>query len=180
MKRLTHNLGAKIMAIVLFVLLAALSAGSFVGIVLAWEENMYDRDNVTFEETSMCRSLVYSMADEIVDIYEWDSAQIPEMFSKENTNLSFRISETSAAERPAVQNYWIEGSAYADEIEWHYTLDVSETMDTTGAVTHTYVIQYALNEDMLAHDGFYWSYMLFELVYTMRYMICLLYTSRCV
>ena len=116
MKKLTHNIGAKAAAIVLFAFLVVFTVGSFAGFVYAWEENMYDREDLTFEDSNLCRNMAYSMLYRVLDIYENHADQIPEMFAEEYTNLSFIITPSSP-EEPRVQNYRIAGEDYNQGID---------------------------------------------------------------
>ncbi len=70
MRKLTHSLAAKITAIFLMAVLAAVAGASALGIVYAYDANLYEYDYASFYDTDLCRDITLLQGRNLIRNYE--------------------------------------------------------------------------------------------------------------
>ena len=94
MTKLTHNLGAKIIACFLVIIAGFGIAGSGAGVYYAYEHGFYGNNAKSYHETSLCHHITYQYAQELIDALNyghWNYGE-KEAFSPENTNYRYVVS----------------------------------------------------------------------------------------
>ena len=93
MTKLTHNLGAKILACFLVILAGFTAAGSGIGAYYAYENGFYGNNAKPYHETSACQHITYQYSSGLIDHLHTNawSSHDQEAFAPENTNYRYCI-----------------------------------------------------------------------------------------
>ena len=93
MTKLTHNLGAKIIACFLVILAGFGTVGSGIGVYYAYEHGFYGNNAKPYHQTSSCQHITYQYAIGLIDHINtgaWSPGD-QEAFAPENTNFRYRL-----------------------------------------------------------------------------------------
>ncbi|WP_405729320.1 sensor histidine kinase [Anaerotignum sp.] len=93
MTKLTHNLGAKIIACFLVILAGFGTVGSGAGVYYAYEHGFYGNNARPYHKTSSCQHITYQYAIGLIDHINtgaWSPGD-QEAFAPENTNFRYRL-----------------------------------------------------------------------------------------
>ena len=93
MTKLTHNLGAKIIACFLVIIAGLGTIGSGAGVYYAYLNGFYGNNAKPYHETSICHHITYQYAKELTDVLnhkQWNYGK-KEDFAAENTNYRYVI-----------------------------------------------------------------------------------------
>lgn len=93
MTKLTHNLGAKILACFLVILAGFAAAGSGIGAYYAYENGFFGDNAKAYHETSSCQHITYQYSSGLIDHLHTNawSSHDQEAFAPENTNYRYCI-----------------------------------------------------------------------------------------
>ena len=93
MTKLTHNLGAKIIACFLVIIAGFGIAGSGAGVYYAYEHGFYGNNAKSYHETSPCQHITYQYSSGLIDHLNTNawSSHDQEAFAPENTNYRYCI-----------------------------------------------------------------------------------------
>ncbi|MBO5330625.1 MAG: hypothetical protein J6A71_08945, partial [Anaerotignum sp.] len=93
MTKLTHNLGAKIIACFLVIIAGFGIAGSGAGVYYAYENGFYGNNAKPYHETSSCQHITYQYSSGLIDHLHTNAWNYhdQEAFAPENTNYRYRI-----------------------------------------------------------------------------------------
>ena len=97
MTKLTHNLGAKIIACFLVILAGFGTVGSGIGVYYAYEHGFYGNNAKPYHQTSSCQHITYQYAIGLIDHINtgaWSPGD-QEAFAPENTNFRYRLNTTA-------------------------------------------------------------------------------------
>ncbi|MBQ7103987.1 MAG: hypothetical protein IJN89_08020, partial [Anaerotignum sp.] len=95
MKKLTHNLGAKILACFLVIIAGFTAAGSGIGAYYAYENGFYGNNARAYHETSLCRNVTNNYANGLITHIEygdWDFSE-KDAYAPENTNFRYVLKD---------------------------------------------------------------------------------------
>ena len=93
MTKLTHNLGAKIIACFLVIIAGFGIAGSGAGVYYAYEHGFYCKNAKSYHETSPCQHITYQYSSSLIDHINTGAWTHGEQgaFAPENTNFRYRL-----------------------------------------------------------------------------------------
>ncbi|WP_458407019.1 sensor histidine kinase [Anaerotignum sp.] len=93
MTKLTHNLGAKIIACFLVIIAGFAAVGSGAGVYYAYLNGFYGNNATPYHETSSCQHITYQYSCGLIDHLNTNawSYHDQEAFAPENTNYRYRI-----------------------------------------------------------------------------------------
>lgn len=93
MTKLTHNLGAKIIACFLVIIAGFGIAGSGAGVYYAYEHGFYGNNAKSYHETSPCQHITYQYSSGLIDHLNTNawSSHDQEAFAPKNTNYRYLI-----------------------------------------------------------------------------------------
>ena len=174
MADLRKSLPAKVAALFLSVILAALCVLSVLGICHCWESGYYERDNMTFMDTDDFRSLTWSLANDALNCYLWDAD--PASYALLSDGVGFTI---AAADDPDTILYstrlpqaaiW-RGTHPIYAEAYDYVSDIPE--DTLSKLGRDYLITLCLDHVPTA-GGFPVMEQLFQFLYSLRFTLCVL------
>ncbi len=180
MKNLKYSLAARIAAVFLFVLTLAAAVGGTIGIVYMANEGYYS-DGRSFYDTGVCAGITSGYANTVYYEYlplsqeenlsakdQFYLKQYETMFSKENTNFFFTI--TDANGETVFSNY--EEQDYGTQL--FYTFEQSDAANggsPEGAGDQRYTVNCYVKDPITVKDDYYTPYKIFNTLYSMRYMI---------
>ncbi|MBQ2879491.1 MAG: hypothetical protein IJE27_02245, partial [Anaerotignum sp.] len=97
MTKLTHNLGAKILACFLVILTGFTAIGSGIGAYYAYENGFYRNHAKPYHKTFSCQRITYQYSSGLIDHLHTNAWNYhdQEAFSPENTNYRYRIKTES-------------------------------------------------------------------------------------
>ncbi len=178
MTKLTHNLGAKIIACFLVIIAGFGIAGSGAGVYYAYEHGFYGNNAKSYHETSLCHHITYQYAKELTDVLnhkQWNYGK-KEDFAAENTNYRYVITtefgdvlldnrtkdETTALveKRPFVLR--VDTGVLEDGTEWW--ADASTTTED-GADAVNVILESYLAEPPTISDNYWMSFWLHQDLY---------------
>ncbi|MBQ9092062.1 MAG: HAMP domain-containing histidine kinase, partial [Anaerotignum sp.] len=93
MTKLTHNLGAKIIACFLVIIAGFSAASSGAGIYYAYKNGFFSNNAKPYHETSICHHITYQYAQELIEALnhdQWNYGE-KEAFAPKNTNFRYVI-----------------------------------------------------------------------------------------
>ena len=178
MTKLTHNLGAKIIACFLVILAGFGTVGSGVGVYYAYENGFYGNNAKPYHETSICHHITYQYAEGLMDALnhdQWDYGE-KEAFAPENTNYRYVIAtefgdvlldnrtkdETTALveKRPFVLR--VDTGVLEDGTEWQ--ADASTTTED-GADAVNVILESYVAEPPTVSDDYWMSFWIHQDLY---------------
>lgn len=171
MKKLTHSLGAKIAAVILFLIFTASTLAGIFGIVYMAEDGYYNPGGHSFYDTGLCAGttsgyantvyfnyLPYTLKDNPSEEDLFNLEQYAEQFSKENTNFFFTI---TASDGTVLLSNFLEQD-YGMQRSYSF-----EAYDDIGS----YTINCYVKNPITANDDYARPYEIFSTLYAMRYTI---------
>jgi signal transduction histidine kinase len=160
MKNLTHSLPAKVAAVFLLALLAAVAFTSALGIAYAYSEGLYGYSYTSFYDTEFCRDETLSLARNLVRYYEQGLLTESSWFDAEWNNCRFILYKEGAENEPLYMTEQPEKAGY----------------ELTGTV-NGYVVTCTVQDPISIRDNYYASYRLFNLINPLRYALIVLLIS---
>ena len=178
MTKLTHNLGAKIIACFLVIIAGFGAIGSGAGAYYAYEHGFYGNNAKPYHETSICHHITYQYAEDLIDALnhsQWNYGE-KEAFAPENTNYRYVIAtefgdvlldnrtkdETTALveKRPFVLR--VDTGVLEDGTEWW-----ADAFTTTedGADAVNVILESYLAEPPTISDNYWMSFWLHQDLY---------------
>jgi signal transduction histidine kinase len=159
MRKLTHRLAAKIAAIFLLAILAAVAGASVLGIAYAYSANLYEYDYASFFDTDLCRDRTSSLGSSLIRNYEEIGAttDFDNLFAAEQNNCRFTLYREGEEDKPLY------------ETEQPETVGFELTVSLDG-----YTARCSVAAPITAHDGYYDEYRLFNLVNPLRHILIVL------
>jgi len=97
MTKLTHNLGAKILACFLVIIAGFTAIGSGMGTYYSYRNDFYSGTAKAYHESYLCKNITAAYAWDIIDMINVGmvKGEIEERFAPERTNFRFRLQEPS-------------------------------------------------------------------------------------
>ncbi|HMM07072.1 MAG TPA: HAMP domain-containing sensor histidine kinase [Clostridiales bacterium] len=179
MKKLSANLGVKIVATVLFLLCATASLGGVAAIFYMADEGVYDRQDYSYYDSNACARVTWSYASDVYYNYlplalaekptteeTFRLEQYAAAFSKENTNFFFTVTDE---EGHTVLTNFADEAFGAKEV---YTFD--DLYDENGDLlddSTDYTVTAYVKDPITADDDYYESYHFLTLLDSLRYTV---------
>ncbi|MGN0136110.1 histidine kinase dimerization/phospho-acceptor domain-containing protein [Anaerotignum sp.] len=122
MTKLTHNLGMKVFACFLVILMGFTALISGLGIVTAGESGFYGNRPLSYGETPYCQSTTYAYAEQVMDWLNSNMSlkEIAEQFDAGRTNFRFEL--FSPKNEPILSNFDKSQSAATYVGEYRFSL----------------------------------------------------------
>lgn len=156
MKKFTHSLKAKIVAVLILLFLTIFGCVCSLGIVYANKYSLYDNSVNSFYDTSIIRDKVYYMSDNILyDYMHWDEKTFDENYSSDRTNLRFTITKSDSQDTVLYTNY-------DDNVKTEY-------MDSL--IMYQYQVEIRVTNPITVQDELYNDYQLFNFIYSLKYAL---------
>lgn len=105
MTKLSHNLGMKVFACFLVIIMGFVTLASGLGVIISGESGFYGNQPLSYAETPYCVSTTYSYAEQVMDWLNSNTAleEIAERFGADRTNFRFEL--FSPENKPLLSNF---------------------------------------------------------------------------
>ena len=198
MTKLSHNLGMKVFACFMVIIMGFVTLASGLGVFIAGASGFYGNQPLSYAETPYCESTTYSYAEQVMDWLNSNTAleEIAERFGADRTNFRFvlfspenkpLLSNFDKKETPATYVGEYRFSLYYDYNDYSNGIliedgdSISITFDgeaATEAVAYSEPVLVTMRcyvaEPLTVSDHYWISYQLYQLTFDMHNWLILI------
>ncbi|MGN0133980.1 MAG: hypothetical protein ACI4AO_04575, partial [Anaerotignum sp.] len=196
MTKLSHNLGMKVFACFLVIIMGFVALASGLGVFIAGASGFYSNQPLSYAETPYCENTTYSYAEQVMDRLNSNMAleEVAERFGADRTNFRFEL--FSPENKPLLSNFDKKESPATYIGEYRFSLyydygdgilvqeDDSSVSITFDAATATEAVAYSepllatmrcyVAEPLTVSDHYWISYQLYQLTFHLHNWLILI------